>query len=220
MAETPGKNNPRAQHASQPVGKSNNPRHSQPVGANNPRNSQPLGKATNNPRHSQPVGSNNPRHSQPVGSNNPRHSQPLPKQPALEGMAAAHGRAQPLFPRSHRRRLRQGPSPQETPPHSAGRAGLRARGRARRHRGRLGLHLRYRAGDERGHHPRGRGSLGGAGRVRRRHLLHAAHGHRQVGCSRAIDPVCWRYLPLRLHDPHPGRSTEQEGHHGVDAPRH
>ncbi|MEE0583727.1 MAG: hypothetical protein UC328_11215, partial [Adlercreutzia sp.] len=69
MAETPGKNNPRAQHASQPVGKSNNPRHSQPVGANNPRNSQPLGKATNNPRHSQPVGSNNPRHSQPVGSN-------------------------------------------------------------------------------------------------------------------------------------------------------
>ena len=88
MAETPGKNNPRAQHASQPVGKSNNPRHSQPVGANNPRNSQPLGKATNNPRHSQPVGSNNPRHSQPVGSNNPRHSQPLPKQPALEGMAA------------------------------------------------------------------------------------------------------------------------------------
>ena len=88
MAETPGKNNPRAQHASQPTGKSNNPRHSQPVGANNPRNSQPIGKVTNNPRHSQPVGSNNPRHSQPVGSNNPRHSQPLPKQPALEGTVA------------------------------------------------------------------------------------------------------------------------------------
>ena len=95
MAETPGKNNPRAQHASQPVGKSNNPRHSQPVGANNPRNSQPIGKVTNNPRHSQPVGSNNPRHSQPVGSNNPRHSQPLPKQPALEGTVAD---AMPVLP--------------------------------------------------------------------------------------------------------------------------
>ena len=95
MAETPGKNNPRAQHASQPTGKSNNPRHSQPVGANNPRNSQPIGKVTNNPRHSQPVGSNNPRHSQPVGSNNPRHSQPLPKQPALEGTVAD---AMPVLP--------------------------------------------------------------------------------------------------------------------------
>lgn len=95
MAETPGKNNPRAQHASQPTGKSNNPRHSQPVGANNPRNSQPIGKVTNNPRHSQPVGSNNPRHSQPVGSNNPRHSQPLPKQPALEGAVAD---AMPVLP--------------------------------------------------------------------------------------------------------------------------
>ena len=95
MAETPGKNNPRAQHASQPVGKSNNPRHSQPVGANNPRNSQPIGKVTNNPRHSQPVGSNNPRHSQPIGSNNPRHSQPLPKQPALEGTVAD---AMPVLP--------------------------------------------------------------------------------------------------------------------------
>ena len=71
MAETPGKNNPRAQHASQPTGKSNNP------------------------RHSQPVGSNNPRHSQPVGSNNPRHSQPLPKQPALEGTVAD---AMPVLP--------------------------------------------------------------------------------------------------------------------------
>lgn len=54
MTETPGSNNPRAQHASQPMGK-NNPRHSQPVGqSNNPRHSQPVGQ-TNNPRHSQPV---------------------------------------------------------------------------------------------------------------------------------------------------------------------
>lgn len=62
MTETSGSNNPRAQrgnHASQPVGKLNNPRHSQPVGA------------SHNPRHSQPVGAN---YSQPVG---PRHSQPL-----------------------------------------------------------------------------------------------------------------------------------------------
>lgn len=97
MAEASGNNNPRAQHASQPVGKSNNPRHSQPVGqgsasasqplgpTNNPRHSQPVGKS-NNPRHSQPVGgSNNPRHSQPVGSNNPRHSQPLNSQPLMGG---------------------------------------------------------------------------------------------------------------------------------------
>ncbi len=30
----------------------------------------------------------------------------------------------------------------------------------------------------------------------------------------------WRYLPLRLHDPHACRPAEQEGHHGVDAPRY
>ena len=54
MAETSGSNNPRAQrgnHASQPVGKSNNPRHSQPVGAPAPRHSQPVGA-----RPSQPMG--------------------------------------------------------------------------------------------------------------------------------------------------------------------
>lgn len=55
MAETSGKNNPRAKHASQPVAKAGNPRHSRPVGAsNNPRHSQPVAKS-NNPRHSQPV---------------------------------------------------------------------------------------------------------------------------------------------------------------------
>ena len=64
MTETSGSNNPRAQHASQPVGQTNNPRHSQPVGQ------------TNNPRHSQPLSqSHNPRLSQPVA----------PKQQALGG---------------------------------------------------------------------------------------------------------------------------------------
>ena len=64
MTETSGSNNPRAQHASQPVGQANNPRHSQPVGQ------------TNNPRHSQPLSqSHNPRLSQPVA----------PKQQALGG---------------------------------------------------------------------------------------------------------------------------------------
>lgn len=64
MTETSGSNNPRAQHASQPVGQTNNPRHSQPVGQ------------TNNPRHSQPLSqSHNPRLSQPVA----------PKQQALSG---------------------------------------------------------------------------------------------------------------------------------------
>ena len=98
-------------------------------------------KVTNNPRHSQPVGSNNPRHSQPVGSNNPRHSQPLPKQPAsrerwpMPCRCCSHGRAQPLFPRGHGRRLREGSTPQEAQAHSARRAGLCAGGRPRRHGG-------------------------------------------------------------------------------------
>lgn len=74
MTETSGSNNPRAQHASQPVG-SNNPRHSQPVGQ------------TNNPRHSQPVGqSNNPRHSQPVSSQQALGGATLNSAPLLPAM--------------------------------------------------------------------------------------------------------------------------------------
>ena len=45
MAEASGKNNPRAQHGSGPVGASGSPRHSQPVGqAKTPRHSQPIAK--------------------------------------------------------------------------------------------------------------------------------------------------------------------------------
>ncbi|MFR7403283.1 MAG: hypothetical protein ACLUW6_01105 [Coriobacteriaceae bacterium] len=144
MAETPGKNNPRAQHASQPTGKSNNPRHSQPVGANNPRNSQPIGKATNNPRHSQPV-----------GSNNPRHSQPLPKQPALEGTVADAMPVLPPWPSPYSR----GATGDDYARIDAARSesaflGVLAcvGGRPRGNGGCLGLYLWHRAGDERGHH--------------------------------------------------------------------
>ena len=108
MAETPGKNNPRAQHASQPTGKSNNPRHSQPVGANNPRNSQPLGKATQQPPPFPAGGVEQPppfaarRLEQPAAL--PAASQaacPRGNGGRRRAGAAAHGRAQPLFPRGH-----------------------------------------------------------------------------------------------------------------------